>query len=76
MSPRTSTAERFIVEEPATLEEVQELFGIDDERAARLTRWVHEARVASDQHRATERVVKPRARRSVKKTRTKPASKR
>jgi hypothetical protein len=75
MAHRTSTA-RFIVEEPATLEEVQELFGIDDKRAARLTLWVHEARVASDQQRATEKVRKPSARRSVKKARAKPVSKR
>ena len=43
-------AKRFIVEEPATLEEVKDLFEISDRRAAKLSRWVNEA------HETTPRV--------------------
>ena len=43
MAPKTSSAERYIIEEPATPEDAQRLFGISDKRAATLAKWADEA---------------------------------
>ena len=43
MAPKTSSAERYIIEDPATPEEAQRLFGISDKRVATLAKWADEA---------------------------------
>jgi hypothetical protein len=57
MAPRTSTAtaDRYVVEEVASPAATKRLFGIDDERAAKLTKW------AEDALRAVEPSASPRA---------------
>jgi len=43
MGGRTSTAARYIVDEVASPAATKRLFGIDDKRAATLTKWAEEA---------------------------------
>jgi hypothetical protein len=71
MASRTSsTAARYIIDEPASPEETQELFGIGDKRAAKLDRWAQEALVAVESRAPSKTASKRSAYRSTKKKAT------
>ena len=74
MAPRTATAERYIIDEPASLEETQQLFGMSDKRAATLAKWAAEALRAVEHAPAATRASKASPKRTSKRATKKKTS--
>jgi hypothetical protein len=70
MAPRSSAAERYVIEEPASPEETQRLFGMSDKRAATLAKWAAEALRAVEPtgHKVVRKAAKRGSKRVVKKS--------
>ncbi len=74
MASRSSSAVRYIIEEPASPEETQRLFGIKGKRAAKLDRWVTEALAATKEvHHASKKKAKSGSKRKARHSAKKPA---
>jgi hypothetical protein len=74
MAPRTSAAERYIIEEPASPEETQRLLGVSKKRAITLAARATEALRAVEA--TTGKVVRKAAKRESKRVAKKSPAKR
>jgi hypothetical protein len=73
MASHSSATARYIIEEPASPEETQRLFGIKGKRAAKLDRWVTEALAVEHVHHASKKKAKSGSKHKARHSAKKPA---